>query len=328
MGSSDFMQYQSGASRDEAFREAAESARYEHGAGGYSGTLAEKDSVVTIQQRPLSRPAAEALAGSLLGADDPRINDKWGPAGAIPVIASTRTVEIAIPAGVSSDYGRQEVSPAALEAVKAAKVLRRGERVLRVELFHYTSPRTTRYSHRASQGFTNGTARVVIEKPGGPFERTVGVSVTFDGPLTWNNEKDWAPVVDAKVRRRDGERIIRRRVTHQEPKVKVAAVANTEHKAETRYVIEGSRQHGTWATGFATQAQARAKAVEMAAAEPRETLHVIGITRRAGEGEALVTVHRQVVKTTAVVEVTLVKDPPANADGAPDGWLFFGFASS
>lgn len=87
MGASDFSQYQKGSAVADAFHDAVENARFEHGSGGYSGTLAEKGDYVVLERTPLERSAAYALADRLMSADDPRISDKWGPAGAIPVAA-------------------------------------------------------------------------------------------------------------------------------------------------------------------------------------------------------------------------------------------------
>lgn len=67
-----------------AFREAVESAQYNYGHAGYTGTIAEKDSFVVIQFDPIALNDAQALADKLLEDNDPRIDDKWGPAGAIP----------------------------------------------------------------------------------------------------------------------------------------------------------------------------------------------------------------------------------------------------
>jgi hypothetical protein len=94
MGAMTFEQYADGADPQVAFGSAREDALYEHGHGGYSGTLAEKDDYVIITRRPMTEAEATALAGELMDRDDPRISDKWGPAGAIPVKAATRTIEV------------------------------------------------------------------------------------------------------------------------------------------------------------------------------------------------------------------------------------------
>lgn len=85
MGATTFTHKAEGANPKEAFTDAVESARYWNGHGGFTGTIAEKESYVLIQSEPLSEPDAELLADKLIEDRDPRINDKWGPAGAIPI---------------------------------------------------------------------------------------------------------------------------------------------------------------------------------------------------------------------------------------------------
>ncbi len=85
VGANWFTTYHDGADVQVAFRDAVDEAAWEHGHGGYSGTIAEKDGYVIITRGPVSRDEAERLARDLYERDDPRIADKWGPAGAIPV---------------------------------------------------------------------------------------------------------------------------------------------------------------------------------------------------------------------------------------------------
>lgn len=67
-----------------AFELAVSNAQYDHGHGGYTGTIAEKGSfVVTDPQIFSDLKAAQAYAKLLVEQRDPRINDKWGPAGAV-----------------------------------------------------------------------------------------------------------------------------------------------------------------------------------------------------------------------------------------------------
>lgn len=85
MGGTTFDHYQDGADVNEAFMNARAQAGYEHGHGGYSGTIVEKPGFVIIQREPVSLEEAEVLAYKLIDSDDDRIRDKWGNAGAIPV---------------------------------------------------------------------------------------------------------------------------------------------------------------------------------------------------------------------------------------------------
>ena len=81
MGAMTFFTKAKGRTANEAFRQAIEQAFYDHGHGGYSGSVAEKDRFV-----PICVPAGEdpqAFAQRLVDQDDPRIDDKFGPAGAV-----------------------------------------------------------------------------------------------------------------------------------------------------------------------------------------------------------------------------------------------------
>ena len=118
MGASNFTTDGKGKTIKDAFRSAKSSAEWEYGHGGYSGSLAEKDSYVLItdapeslakrlraatendtpdryldktlavlmQQPPTTRDRlVDAMIDALYRMWDDRINDKWGPAGAIMV---------------------------------------------------------------------------------------------------------------------------------------------------------------------------------------------------------------------------------------------------
>lgn len=81
MGASSFYTKAAGETAREAFNKARDEARYYHGHGGYTGTIAEKDSFVTI-----AAPAgknADDYAFELVRNSDSRVDDKWGPAGCI-----------------------------------------------------------------------------------------------------------------------------------------------------------------------------------------------------------------------------------------------------
>lgn len=106
MGAQDFSQTANGATAREAFRNAQDAARYEHGHCGYTGSIAEKDGYVVIRDtldeviaRAEPREAARlteakgkpaivvacAIANALVYMCDERVDDKWGPAGCIEV---------------------------------------------------------------------------------------------------------------------------------------------------------------------------------------------------------------------------------------------------
>jgi hypothetical protein len=83
MGGTTFTTRAKGKSAREAFDAAVSHAQFMHGHGGYSGTIAEKSSFVVIGL-PMGQDP-KAFVEHLLEDDDPRVSDKWGPAGCIKV---------------------------------------------------------------------------------------------------------------------------------------------------------------------------------------------------------------------------------------------------
>ena len=85
MGASDFTNFGNDTDAGKAFVDCREQAQYDHGHGGYSGTIAEKDDFVVIDGIPQPYETARAVVHKLFVEDDRRISDKWGPAGALRV---------------------------------------------------------------------------------------------------------------------------------------------------------------------------------------------------------------------------------------------------
>jgi hypothetical protein len=89
MGAYTFIDTGKGKTAKEAFLAARDSAAWEHGHGGYTGTIAEKHDFTMIPFTPTATDPAEQIreasnfAHKLIDDEDPRINDKWGPAGCI-----------------------------------------------------------------------------------------------------------------------------------------------------------------------------------------------------------------------------------------------------
>lgn len=83
MGAVDFCIKVHGKTAQEAFDSAVDAALYEHGHSGYTGSIAEKDSFIMIECPDEEDP--ENYAYDLLESDDPRIADKYDPAGCIKV---------------------------------------------------------------------------------------------------------------------------------------------------------------------------------------------------------------------------------------------------
>ncbi|MEV6932097.1 hypothetical protein AB0M46_47470 [Dactylosporangium sp. NPDC051485] len=113
MGATTFSTYADGPDPSAAFNDARDAAAHEHG-HRYSGTIADKDGYIVVTRRLMDPDQAEHLAADLIDRDDPRIADKWGPAGAIPIRQPTRTVTIDRLTGTLTDTstGRTLSEPA------------------------------------------------------------------------------------------------------------------------------------------------------------------------------------------------------------------------
>ena len=90
MGGAWFAEASTGKTAREAFDNAVEEAQYEHGHGGYTGTIAEKTRFVMVGTVATLKEAYE-LADKLCDDDDARVSDKWGPAGCIAVTSFPNT---------------------------------------------------------------------------------------------------------------------------------------------------------------------------------------------------------------------------------------------
>ena len=81
MGSCDFWTKAEGKTAQEAFNNATETARYESGHGGYTGTIAEKSEFCVVEC-PVGVGVIEHCR-SLEESGDFPFDDKWGPAGCV-----------------------------------------------------------------------------------------------------------------------------------------------------------------------------------------------------------------------------------------------------
>lgn len=83
MGAETFETKAKGKTAQRAFDAAQKEARYMHGHCGYTGTIAEKPGFVVIPVPDGEDP--HDFVERLLDESDPRIDDKWGPAGCVAV---------------------------------------------------------------------------------------------------------------------------------------------------------------------------------------------------------------------------------------------------
>ena len=86
----DFFETESlGTTPKEAFNQAVEDARYMDGHGGYTGTIAEKNSFVMITL-PKGKDPYDYI-NELIEENDDRIYEKWGPAGCFELPGETQS---------------------------------------------------------------------------------------------------------------------------------------------------------------------------------------------------------------------------------------------
>lgn len=84
MGACEFFNTASGSTAKEAFAEAVADAQYEFGHGGYTGTIAEKDSFKLASSDLFETyDAAMDFAEKAMDDDNHFCQDKWGPAACV-----------------------------------------------------------------------------------------------------------------------------------------------------------------------------------------------------------------------------------------------------
>ena len=89
MGATGFWVSGTGVDALDAFVNARKEALYEHGHGGYTGTIAEKDGYTEIALPEKYKDKPQLFAQELYDNDDERICDKWGPACCINLDETT-----------------------------------------------------------------------------------------------------------------------------------------------------------------------------------------------------------------------------------------------
>ncbi|MGA5819814.1 hypothetical protein ACPC54_18380 [Kitasatospora sp. NPDC094028] len=126
MGAVDFTAYQDGTDVAKAFRHAVEDARHEYGHRHGTGTIAEKDDYWIVTSTPVSTGDAEVLAARIMSEDGHPVQDREGPAGAIPILTDRRTVTVTVP---STGQGYRTTEEAALAVLADEGRLLPGETV-------------------------------------------------------------------------------------------------------------------------------------------------------------------------------------------------------
>lgn len=309
MGSDRFIQMQDGTDAKAAFIEAARQAAYEHGSGGYTGSLAEKGDFSIISRQPLWQRQAELVADRLLASDDVRISDKWGPAGALAVCKETYDQDVSVSGTPHSDWDA---------LIAEAVTLRRGEMLAGSRLRcsdsqRFGGPETRMYT-------------VSVKKAGSGVRSSEELTLSIKGA---EDGADLQATVDALVRakyaNRSGVEVDGFSIRSIEAKTKLVATTNTGRT--TRYVVKGRCDNDV--SSYATLAEAKKAARELAS---QPVVGFAGPSRYrvqavvcAGDGGALFEVVGEVQSRRVVVQVDVVRG--RKAAPTADAWLFFGWAS-
>jgi len=314
-----------------AFDFAKKEAGDEHGHGGYTGTIAEKHDFTVITRTPRSEAEAEELANTLLEDLASVVQDKWGPAGAIPVTLECRTLRLN---DLLVDFNHLQQS---VEThLREQNLLGPGESFDGVALLG---------RRHASQAEWNGPRPATpvrvdldirIRKAGAPRVRTLSHELRVVGRRAETFRQDLERLAADQITLATRERIASVRVNEAVwdqstgrhlggPKVTHRTrIEVPKAKTETRYVVLGAGTGEQWEHGFPTQAAARAWAEQHIQESHADALAIQAITRRI-TGEPLVTIRRDVVKS--VVPVTITIATASQLAPTTDAWLFFGYAS-
>jgi len=105
MGGASFFTKAFGSDADEAFARAVEEAEWRHGKAGYTGTIAEKPGYTVIPEEEHKNRDKEKYAGQLMADCDPRVDDKWGSAGAINLSGTQAANEYRERKGLKGKHG-------------------------------------------------------------------------------------------------------------------------------------------------------------------------------------------------------------------------------
>ena len=146
MGATDHYQTITGKTADEAFRAAQEQARYEHGSGGYTGSLAEARGYLLLRTGPLLEWEAMQRAQKAL---EDGTAQKWGPAILVPIAEPVATRKMVFTVPLSNDQW-DTVNAGVKTAV--LKKLRDGEGV--VSLHSAVTMRNTQITAKSTAGAT------------------------------------------------------------------------------------------------------------------------------------------------------------------------------
>lgn len=177
MGATDFTALSQHPDAETAFSAAIRDAQFDHGHGGYSGTIAEKSSYTILHNKPRSRAAAYRFAQDIMEDYDNRhvANDKWGPAAAIPVCTTAKDEEREVSLKVQADPEKKFQREDLERILRAEGVAKEGDVIQRARV---SFDDRTRVQARRTKG--DIVTRYFYEAP-----------PAFHPPSTKGDQRNW-----------------------------------------------------------------------------------------------------------------------------------------
>ena len=294
---------------EEAFQEEVNEALSHYGNGGYTGTIAEKESYIQLSDKVMWADEAETLANKLLEENNEQISDKWGPAGALPICHPTKRVSVEIEGSSSTDWESE------LARVKKDKgAVGFGSMLVGV------------FGGADSEKIIKEYYIEVPREEAGEISTEI-LNLNIHGEAHGHKLKNVvSQAVAEKYSKKKNVIVLKSKVVHQEPRVKVLATSGS--KRSTRYVVRADNGLNKVLGSFKTLPEAKAYARDLAKSPPPYggplSLIVEGVVSAMDE-EPLFTATQVILNTKTRVEVTIVKGRKPAPER--DGWYFFGWAS-
>ena len=105
MGAEAFKRVAFGKTPEEAFSNACDEAREWYGKRPYTGSIKEKDTFTEIPEEEYKGKDRRKFANELISDGDDRVDDKWGPAGAVSLKGTQEAQEYREKNGLVGKHG-------------------------------------------------------------------------------------------------------------------------------------------------------------------------------------------------------------------------------
>ena len=267
MGACDFSNYGQGSDPREVFTRLVEDARFEHGHGGYTGTIAEKGSYVIVSKEPMTMSEAHRFAGVIHSYDmdddatekDPFVEkvkdtvrrslghradlgdltDKWGSANAIPVLSDEKVVRRARQVTVTVRKDGY-LDPADLHALAAdAVTVKNGETIETVEIIKDETRRkaevTTGEGSTQQRFFITPAGRFDIRGDGYASQAAARAALTAQLKAQVDSPHHWSAAYEivGVTRRCSGDALVKGSLLLKSRKVTLKVTLRKQSKSGT-----------------------------------------------------------------------------------------------